>query len=221
MRGLIVPTPLSGYWLDGERLPSVTTILFPYNPGGSDPLIAWAKRLWEEGKDHIAERNKAGQIGTMAHEAIEFWAKGAEYPFLGDPEIVEPARMAFEGFLKWADQSKFKITHTEMRLTSKTHRYGGTLDVAGFTGNGQRALGDWKTSTYLKETMLMQVAAYAHLWNEEFPLDQITGGYNLLRFSKETGSFTHKWYPDLTNEWDSFLHLLKVYQNCKETRRKL
>lgn len=228
-----MPTPREGYWLDGKQLPSVTTVLFPYSEGGADGLIYWAQKLlfaWIEEnlpltsmegipkRLFIEARKLAGDIGTMAHEAIQYWSEtGQTYQFVGQAKITDPAKLAYGSFLKWLERNNFKITHNEVRLTSKTHLYGGTLDVMGLTPVG-RALGDWKTSNFVKKTMALQLAAYRQLWNENNPGDPITGGCNLVRFDKTTGMFQHDWFPDhvMDHAFKMFLNLLEVYKGMRE-----
>ena len=70
---------------------------------------------------------------------------------------------------------------------------------------------DIKTSNGVYRDNLLQVAAYGYLWAANNPPDQITGGYHILRFSKENGDFSHHFYPDLSEAWEMFVLLRKAY----------
>ena len=57
-----------------------------------------------------------------------------------------------------------------------------------FIGN-KRVMGDYKTTASLYPEHLIQVAAYAKLWDEHHPDQPIDGGFYILRFSRESGDF--------------------------------
>ena len=210
-------TKPGGYFLqDGTKVPSVTTILSRFKPSGG--LIHWAWKLGMENKDYRKVRDDAANAGTMAHEAVEAWIQGNEYAF-GDDEINIKAKRAFGAFVEWADQTKLKITHSEIPLVSEKHKFGGTFDA--IMVNGKRAMGDFKTSNALYPEYLCQIAAYGKLWEESFPDQPIDGGFLLLRFDKTHGDFTHKWWSELDTAWDSFLHMRKLYENEKELTQRI
>lgn len=213
-----MPTAKNGYYLaDGKtRVPSVTTVIGRFKESGG--LIHWAWWLGKEGKDYRQERDNAAEAGTLAHAAVEAWIHGANFSFSGDPEICKRAQMAFDAFLEWADQTKLRVTHTEMPLVSEKYRFGGTFDAI-LLGN-KRAMGDWKSSNGIYGEYLIQVAAYGKLWEEHFPNEPIDGGFHLLRFDKKHGDFTHKWWGELDRAWDAFLHLRELYEIDKELKQR-
>jgi hypothetical protein len=57
---------------DGQRIPSVTTVL---NQWGikTQPLIYWAYKKGEEGKP-LYEKEEA-EVGTLAHMMLEYYIK--------------------------------------------------------------------------------------------------------------------------------------------------
>ena len=212
-----MPTPKSGYFLkDGTKVPSVTTIIGPYgDPGG---LMHWAWALGKEGKDYRQARDKAADIGTIAHAAIEAHCKGEPFEFVGEPDVVDKARKAFENFKTWFDGSNLIATHTEVGLVSEKYRFGGTLDAILF--GKKRTLGDWKSSNKTGPKMLMQVAAYGKLWAEHHPNEPLDGGYDLLRVDKKNGDFKHMHWDELDRAWDAFLHLRALYDINKELKAR-
>jgi len=98
---------------------------------------------------------------------------------------------------------------------SETHRFGGTLDLILRTPQGL-AVGDFKTSNAVYSDYLIQLGAYALLWEENRPDDPLTGGYHLMRFAKEHGDFTHRFWPNLDEAKEQFLLFRKAYDIDKQ-----
>ncbi len=195
--------------------------------------------------DYNAVRESAADAGTLAHAAVEAHIKEQaarvatasksqlkrlrhsppNWPELikaldrpADEETIARAKNAFESFLNWAGQSNLIVTHTEIRLVSEAHRFGGTPDAMFI--HGKRALGDWKTSNSIYAEYLMQIAAYGILWEEHYPDDPITGGYHLLRFDKTYADFTHKHWNELETAKIAFLKLREAYELEKELKKR-
>lgn len=211
-------TQSGGYFLkDGTRVPSVTTVLSRYKDAGG--LIHWAWALGKEGKDYRQVRDDAASAGTMAHEAVEAWVKGEQPKFEGEEQVCQRAQKAFSNFLEWAERSQLRVDKTEIPLVSERYKFGGTFDA--ILVHGKRAMGDWKTSNGLYPEYLAQIAAYAVLWEENFPDEPITGGFDLLRFDKEYGDFTHKHWDELDSGKAYFLKLREAYDLDKELKRRV
>lgn len=209
-------TPKQGYWLEGERLPSVTTVLSRFKESGA--LMHWAWMEGKAGRDYRETRDTAATIGTVAHELVECHIRKTQFdPAPYPPELVERAQKPFGAFLEWAGSTHLQPTETEVSLISRTHRFGGTLDA--MLVNGKLALGDWKTSNGVYGDYLMQLAAYGQLWGENRP-EPITGGYHLIRFDKENGDFHHHWYADLTEAWEMFRLLRLAYDIDKRLKKR-
>jgi hypothetical protein len=220
-----MPTPRNGYWSkDGQRLPSVTTILGRFKDSGA--LIKWA---YSTGRDHgrleaqghivpaslYEVSGKAADIGTAAHAMVEAYIKGndpslcEELASLGDDSKAK-ARNAFETYLSWASMSKLEVLEQEVYLISQEYRYGGTPDAIGLV-NGELCLVDWKTSNSVYGDYLLQLAAYRQLWEENHPNKLLAGGFHLCRFSKDFGDFSHHYYKELDGAWEMFKHLRAAY----------
>lgn len=212
-----MPTAKAGYFLkSGARVPSVTTVLGRFKDAG--PLMYWAWQCGKDGKDFREERDKAADAGTLAHAAVEQWVAGENFSFTGTPEIVAKAQKAFGAFLEWAEQTKLKVDKTELPLVSEKYAFGGTFDA--ILVGSKRAMGDWKSSNGIYGEYLAQLAAYGQLWAENFPDEPIEGGYHLLRFDKNHGDFTHKWWGDLKAGWDYFIRLREAYEFDKELKQR-
>ncbi len=175
-----MPTPKEGYFLkDGTKVPGTTVICGAYKDSGG--LIHWAWTQGQLGLDYRETRDKAADIGTLVHAAIEAHLAGKPLPVL--EEVPE---RAYRAFLKWQAQNNLEILEQEIRLVSEEFKYGGTLDAVG-TIDGKHILLDWKTSKGVYKNYLLQLAAYAQLWNENHPDRKIEGGAWLVRFSKTDG----------------------------------
>ena len=150
-----MPTQKGGYFVDGEKVASVTTILGRWKDSGG--LIFWAWMEGKEGRDFRETRDKAADAGTLAHRMLEADIRGKEYiPGAADPQVLAAAEHAFKAYLEWKQNSSVTTIRTEMPLVSKTHKFGGTLDAIR-VGTSLR-LTDWKTSAGIYTEMLLQVA---------------------------------------------------------------
>ena len=155
---------------DGVRVPGVTTITSRFQDSGG--LLYWANQQGLEGKTLNEAREKVATPGSMAHELVEHHVNGWDAPDLSkySDEQVELAERAFENFLKWQEQSRLTFRHTEFNLVSELHRYGGRADAIAVEPDGKLVICDFKTGG-LYANHLWQVAAYQHLWNENYPGD--------------------------------------------------
>lgn len=211
--------PTQGYYNKaGDKVPGTTTVCGIVKDSG--PLVGWAyktgrehERLVSQGKP--APRtlyevvDKAADIGTLAHECCEADILGKPLPAI-PPERVEPVMQAFNQYLAWKRQTRLEIVATEVPLVSELYQFGGTLDFV-CEIDGVLCLGDFKTSGGVYPEMLMQLAAYRQLWNENHPERPITGPSHLLRISKEAPDFAHHSYGDLSDAWELFLCARRAY----------
>lgn len=214
-----MPTAKGGYYVDGARVPSVTTILSRYKESG--PLIHWAWTEGVEGRDYRQTRDAAASAGTLAHELVERWAGGEGNPVAlhADATIASRANNAFAAFLEWAKQTNLRIVRSEVALTSERYRFGGTLDA--MLVNNALALGDWKTSNGIYADYLLQLAGYGILWEENNPDQPIAGGYHIMRFSKDHGDFEHRFFSDLEAEKRHFLLLREAYGYDQQLKKRV
>jgi hypothetical protein len=213
--------PKDGYFIDGERVPSVTTILSRYKESGG--LLYWAWQQGKDGKDFRETRDAAADAGTCAHEMVECDIRGKAFDASKyKPETFIKADGAYQGYLEWKDQTKLEVADTEVSLVSRTHRFGGTLDA--MLVRGKLSLGDWKTSGGIYVDYLLQLAAYELLWEENHPTQPIDGGFYLLRFSKQESpddpiSFAQHYWSDLSIARACFLHLRAAYDLDKRLKK--
>lgn len=215
-KGINLPTPREGYKINGIKIPSVTTVIGRFKDSGA--LIRWAYRKGLDGEPLYGDGSTsklACDVGTAAHNMVECHIRGlkfdaSEYPV----DILKRAERAYSAYLRWAEQCRLKPGRTELGLVSNKYRYGGTLDAV--TVDGALKLLDWKTSNSVYSDYLLQLAAYGQLYEENFPDEKITG-FELVRFSKDTGDFAHFSFTDLSAELEQFL----AYRECWERDQKI
>jgi hypothetical protein len=205
-----MPTLKGGYYQkDGTRVPSVTTVLGRFKDAGG--LIHWAWKEGCEGRDYRETRDSAASVGTYAHALVESYIQKLPPP-TGAGLTTDQQRLgqtAFKAFQSWVKNNNIVFTRTEVSLVSELYGFGGTPDAIGMSGT-DRVLLDWKSGAVYSDA-LCQVAAYAALWNENYPSEPITGGFHIIRFGKESGDFVHRYYPELNHGWEMFQTLLKAY----------
>lgn len=208
-----MPTPRAGYFLaDGTKVPGVTTILGRWKDSGG--LLQWAFKQGQSGARSLyEERDKAADIGTLAHAMVEcrLTGKDPESALADAPEDYRPkARTAYAAFDAWMAQTQAQVISAEEPMVSERYRFGGTPDVVLRMPDGRLALGDVKTSNGIYRDYLMQVAAYGLLWDETHD-EKIDGGFHIMRFSKDAPDFEHRYFADLSEAALLFTTLREAY----------
>lgn len=218
--------PTQPYWALDEagkkvRVPSVTSIL-KFIGGSAEGLIQWAWKTGYEGMTLDDARKRPMGIGTLVHAMVEADLHGSEVNLATvPPDMAEPAQKAFGGYLRWKGQkSEFSVLGSEVPLVSQKHMYGGTFDAA--TYDGRRKIVDLKVANGVYAEALVQVTAYAMLWNEHHPEAQIED-VEILRIAKGDGSFHHhSWSMDTMDDaWTMFRCARKLYDLHREIKGKL
>jgi len=137
------------------------------------------------------------------------------------PEIAAQAQQGYENYLRWQDDNRIEIVYQEMELVSAKHLYGGCPDAIGRDSRGQLCILDWKTSNGVYQDYLVQIAAYVILWEENNTTEPLTGGYHLLRFSKEHADFAHYFWENLDDAKEQFLLFRRAYDLDKVLKKRV
>jgi hypothetical protein len=212
---LVRNAPHQKYHLaDGTQVPGGSTICKIGDDAGA--LIHWAWNLGREGKDYRQERDKAADIGTVAHFLIECFLNNqvadlSDY----DQEDIDKALICYNKFIDWWDGQEFEKLATEIQMVNEEHRYGGTIDLIARTQKGEHILIDFKTSKRISESYWRQCAGYAQLWNscitEPFKHGKIVN-HAIVRIGKQDeGDFEVVWKDDLSKEWLVFQKQVDLY----------
>lgn len=213
--------PYQGYKnAAGERIPGTTTIIGRFKESGG--LLQWAFKQGQSGAPNLyAERDKAADAGTLAHELIEAHILGKAPPEqTAEISVFEKAQNAFTQFLEWRDQTKIEIVATERAYVSEKHQFGGTVDAIGRDMKGRIVLLDWKSSNSVYVDYLMQLAAYALLLEECAP-EWKPEGFHLLRVAKESADFAHYYFGELEQAKQSFLLMRELYDLDKILKKRV
>jgi PD-(D/E)XK nuclease superfamily len=240
-RKLIKDAPHQKYITqEGEEVPGGSTIC---KIGDSpEPLIMWAWKLGMEGKDYRKERDRAADIGTLAHFMCEAFLNG----FVCDlsdyqQEERDRALVCYSKFLDWWEEQELRVVATETQLVHPTLRFGGTIDLVARDKQGRLCLLDLKTSKRISDSYIRQIAGYTLLWDDNQPseIKEIEGlglkvrhlqnqieRWGIIRIGKQDeGDFEAVWYEEeqiLACE-ETFQAQVKLYwamQNEKAAKPK-
>lgn len=224
------------YRKEGKRLTGVTTPLGLLSP--TDILIKWAinqavgmmwsavvagvpiteEVLMEAKAAPDKAKNEAAGVGSLVHAWAEEYANGS------NPAIPQDEKVAngVLGFLRWVNDNGIKFVANERVVYSKKYDYVGTMDVI-FTLECENHeilhAGDFKTSSGIYSSALMQVVAYREAYLEENPEAKFGDSY-IMRFAKEDkngtlgGDFELVQIPTVDHEeiYEGFLACLKAYR---------
>ena len=209
-RKLIKDAPHQKYITkDGEEVPGGSTIC---KIGDSaEPLIMWAWKLGMEGKDYRKERDRAADIGTLAHFMCEAYLNG----FVCDlsdysQDYRDRALVCYSKFLDWWEEQELEVVATEIQLVHPELRFGGTIDLVARDKQDRLCLLDLKTSKRISDSYIRQIAGYTMLWddNQEIKEKTIEGlglkvkhpqnqieRWGIIRIGKQDdGDFQAEWY---------------------------
>jgi hypothetical protein len=163
------------YFIDGEPIPSVTTILHDGYPAPA--LVTWAMRTtagyavdrWDElaalpvserlrqlEKAAYASRDAAAMRGTEIHALGEALVHGQPV------EIPEQHLGPVEAYARFLDDFDVQPTLTECPVANPDHGWAGTPDLRATLRGGHDYLLDLKTGKGVYDSHALQLAAYAH-----------------------------------------------------------
>ena len=199
----------------GKTVPGTTTILGVL---AKPQLIKWANSMGLQGIDTTKYVDALARIGTLAHHMVESHIKGIQ-PELDSysKEEIGLAENSFISFLEWEKQYDVQYLDNEIGLVSEQYKYGGTIDCYAVI-NGKKTLLDFKTSKAIYPEMIVQLAAYKQLMEENgFDVEEV----RILRIGRsEDEGFDEKKVKDVSNHWKLFQHLREVYEYQKLINRK-
>lgn len=138
-----------GYAIDGIWYPRVTAIVGMKAKPGLYKFYA-EQESFEAGE---AVKARSAEEGTLAHDTVEAILRGES------PAVPETIRPVIEAFFNFLNSNKVEARLIEERLTSKKHRYSGTMDVLAEI-NGQLGVLDIKTSYAIYRDYGIQTSAY-------------------------------------------------------------
>jgi hypothetical protein len=220
-----MPHPRGGYKLkDGTKVNGVTTIIGRFKESGA--LLFWA---CEQGKaiergeisNLYDKRDAAAEAGTLAHSLVEAHINGLPLPIMPDNDVGKQAQQGYENYIRWQEDNRIQVMKQEMEMVSEIYRFGGCPDALGIDSRGDLCILDWKTSNAIYTDYILQVAAYRILHEENHPDQPITGGFHLLRFSKEHADFAHHYWSELEDAKEQFILLARAFEIDKKLKKRV
>lgn len=180
---------------EGNPLPSVTTILKKATPV-EDFLLEWANNLGIRRIKYKEYMKDITETGQCVHEIVEKYTSERmsyidtemiEDIFRDNPyyyDNIDTVHRCFSQFMEWFNTLEtFEIVANEESLISEEYKFGGTIDMI-CKIDGKFTILDLKTSNALDSKMVMQLAAYVLLYEENYPhiaIDQVA----ILRMDKK------------------------------------
>lgn len=167
------------YNQEGVSVPRVTEILSRMIH--SDGLMYWANSIGLKGERYRDVLNKAANVGTFAHAAIE--------KFLNE-NIESSDNTPFLGFQLWYNLLTkdngipIDIIYVEHKIVCKW--FGGTLDALMKIGD-KIYLVDFKTSNHVTFNYFLQLAAYRYMLREVEGVN--VDGVIVLQLNKDEPGF--------------------------------
>lgn len=177
------------YTLDGDELPSVTTIM---NPLSNDKYSGISERVLE----------KAAGRGTAIHNSIENYLK------FDIDDIEQEYRPYFDAFLKFWNTFNPECIRSELHVYHKLFRYSGTCDLL-CKIDGKLILIDYKSTADIYEmTCRIQLEAY---W-QALASHGIMADEKWIVHLKKDGSYSIAKFPTKDSfAWRVFGSLKTVY----------
>ena len=201
------------YKVNGKKVKSVTTLIGANLGWSKFALLSWTRKHCLKGDDSMAIMKEAGRIGTLAHIMIEEFIKGGSVR-LDDhsPSEISQAKIAYYSFYTWFADNNVEFLETEMKLVSEKYGFGGTFDAIAVV-NGKLVICDWKTSRFVHDEFLVQLAAYRQLIHENTE-HKIRGAILLKLDKEEKGVYEEHHYKikDLNWGWRIFKLILKLQE---------
>lgn len=160
--------------LTGEKVPSVTTVI---KEGIAKPLLMrWATRIaaeyavnnWRELSGlppsertelirwaHDREREKASDLGTAVHSAIDDWCSGRPH------ENSKETAPYLDSFISFMMEFQPRFLENEVTVWSRKYQYAGTFDWLAEI-DGKITLGDTKTGKRVYPEAGLQLTALGY-----------------------------------------------------------
>jgi hypothetical protein len=231
---LFFDSVLHQYFWNDEKLPSATTICKLLTP--ASVIGAWSSKVCSEeftkliraGVSYdeielakIAEQIKkapnqtmgdAGLVGSQVHNLIEDYIHKGIAPEIHNPEI----KKSFGKFKEWYDkQEGLEILFTERKVLSRIHKFTGTLDALFKNKSGEYIIYDWKSSSGIRDSMLIQIYLYKIAIKEELGIDVKKG---IIVNCTKTGKLNIKEFLIGEMQEEAAISCLKIYSwlNKKE-----
>lgn len=206
-------------WATGEMAKKLKEMIAESEP--EHFTVATLSALVDAAKSsYNSSRQKAADIGTLAHGVFEVALKGGKpkLPLTLDPEkphidqdMVDQANNAVDAGLQFIREHEIEVVQAETPRWSPRYGYIGTGDLIARI-DGELSVLDWKTSKRLYPTVRLQLSAYKQAYEEEYPNQEIT--QRVAVNTGKDGKLDPQFYGIDSHEDDleMFLSLLKAWR---------
>jgi hypothetical protein len=223
------------YYIDGDKVPGVTTILGATMPKAA--LVGWAanttagyavdhwdelaqlplsKRLDRLQRSRYEDVDQASGRGTEVHRLAELHMTGHEVTV---PEELEGHFRSYERFIEdWQPQPVL----VEAVVAHRSLRYCGTGDVVADLADGHRWFLDYKTTrsgifpeTALQLTAYRRAEFYVDASGDEVPLAEL-GIDRVGALHLRADGYSLQPIEDSDRVWDYFRHLAWIYRRQEQ-----
>ena len=196
---------------DGTKVPSVTQIIGLNLGWGTNALLGWTRAKMKQGIDPIRLRDFAGEVGTICHGLIEQYFTGEVFNVYEYPaDALTGAQVAFAGFESFLAANHMKMVYSEVPVVHEEMGFGGTLDWVGELNKEDACLVDFKTSSNIYPSHIIQLAAYRELYRAKYGV--LLKKAHILHLDKTTGNHDLKTITNFEPYWDTFCLLLGLQQ---------
>ena len=233
------------HFINGKRVPGVTTISGSIDDGKSGALMGWAAKLtaayvvdnlvMKDGAVFVGGMeltpDTAGKVLGVAKKAYKESRDAAgdlgtrvhtlceKYWTEDELLIQQDEAPAFATWKEWVEDYSVEAVSTEQHIYSLKNLYGGILDLIA-TLNGVRYLVDIKTSNRISPGYFIQLGGYL-LAYEEMTGEKIENA-GIIRLDKAGEGY--EWCDlsgDLEETRSDFLGALRIYNNLKKYRKTI
>lgn len=159
-------------------------------------------------KQHKIHKERAGDIGTRTHAALDSLIRGEM------PMMEEDIRQCVTSFVDWDTIKKLQIVSGDMKLIHLGFGYGGSLDALAKDERGKLIVIDFKTSNQISDEYAYQIASYCHALQFTLALDYVPEGC-CIRFDKLKPEIEYRKVRSIADSFEGFLAALQLYKNQK------
>lgn len=183
---------------------------------------AYASDMIEKAFDQV---DKAADIGTEIHSAIEAHFENQPFDFSKEVELPSGENIPLSNYCMWVSdwvaQKDVQINDCELRLVNKEYGYAGLTDAT-ISHAGNHGILDFKSRRTKEGEKIKpydehpcQIAAY-HM-AKYGSIDDNSIGCNLYISTTEPGRIEAVWYDaeTLQIEWEKFQHTLAIWKILK------
>ena len=197
---------------EGERLPSVTTVLGIL---AKPALIDWAYNFGVNGIDYRKARDAAGDIGTLVHYLILCDLKGEKPDLSGySTEGIDRAETCLIKYWDWQKAHKLIPMLCETPMVDSDNKFGGTPDWYGEI-DGVPTLVDFKSGKGIYDEFMYQLGAYVLLLVANGKLAPKEA--RILRIGRDDAEgYEEKVITEFGRYQQIFLSCLNIYNLRKE-----